>query len=173
MRGLVGKARLLDLFRVLGERATSPGRIYLVSGGTALLEGWREKTVDVDLKLDPQPGGIFSAIEKAKKELGMNVELAAPDQFVPPLPGWESRSIFICHHGLVDFFNYDPYGQVLAKLERGHNRDRCDVRAMIDMGWVKPTRLKKLFEMVRGNFNRYPAVDPDALERAIQELIVG
>lgn len=38
--------------RRLGGAARSPGRIYLVGGSSAVLVGWRETTVDVDLKQD-------------------------------------------------------------------------------------------------------------------------
>ena len=72
-----------------GREATGPGRVYLTGGSTAVLEGWREATVDVDLKLDPEPAGAFEAIAHLKDTLDINVELAAPDQFVPPLPGWQ------------------------------------------------------------------------------------
>jgi hypothetical protein len=36
----------------LGRHARGPGRVYLTGGATALLEGWRASTVDVDLKLE-------------------------------------------------------------------------------------------------------------------------
>ena len=63
----------------IGERATGPGRIYLTGGATAVLFGWREMTVDVDLKLFPEPPGVFEALAKLKDELSINVELASPD----------------------------------------------------------------------------------------------
>ncbi len=116
MTGLTTKPKVETLLRELGEGATSPGRIFLVGGATAVLEGWRETTLDVDLKLDPEPGGVFALIESVKRKLGINIELASPDQFVPALPGWASRSPFIVRHGCVDFHHYDPYGQTLAMI---------------------------------------------------------
>lgn len=170
MRFPAEKERVLDLLRYLGPLARSPGRVYLVGGGTALLAGWRDKTLDVDMKLDPEPGGIFEAIEKAKNSLGINIELASPEQFVPPLPGWRERSVFIARHGLVDFYHYDPYGQALAKLERAHDRDLADVRAMVQSGWVIPGKLRELFSAVKPLLVRYPAVDAEALTRAVEAL---
>ena len=62
----------------------------------------------------------------------MNIELAAPDQFIPELPEWRDRSQFIESIGKVDFYHYDFYSQALAKLERGHDRDLKDVTYLID-----------------------------------------
>lgn len=45
----------------LGKRATSPGTVYLTGGSTALLLGFREQTVDIDIKLEPEPAGAFQA----------------------------------------------------------------------------------------------------------------
>ena len=49
----------------------------LVGGASAVIIGWRETTLDVDLKLDPEPPGVFEAIALAKDALAINVELAA------------------------------------------------------------------------------------------------
>src|ERR1051326_1384897 len=104
----------------LGRRSKSPGTIYLTGGSTALLLGVREQTLDVDLKLDPEPQGAFEAIAMLKRELQINVELAAPDQFIPELPDWRDRSSLIKTVGLVQFRHYDYYSQALSKIERGH-----------------------------------------------------
>src|SRR5512140_2978268 len=91
----------------LGARVGSPGRIYLTGGASALLVGWRSSTVDVDIKLDPEPAGVFEAIAQLKNELDINIELAAPDQFLPPLPDWRESSRFIARHGRIEFYHYD------------------------------------------------------------------
>lgn len=151
------KVRLL--MRRLGEAAQGPGRIYLVGGASAVLVGWRNTTVDVDLKLAPEPAGVFQAIVQAKEALDMNVELAAPDDFIPPLPGWQRRSPPIGRHGAVDFLHYDFYGQALAKIERGHEQDWGDVRAMHQLGLIERQPLAALFEAIQKNVPRYPAID--------------
>lgn len=112
MRTLTDAAKIRALMQCLGERAHGSGRVYLVGGASAVLIGWRAATVDVDLKLEPEPPAVFEAIAHAKDTLGMNVELAAPDDFLPPLPGWQERSQFIARHGDVDFFHYDFYGRL-------------------------------------------------------------
>jgi hypothetical protein len=40
----------------------------------------------VEFRLDPEPPGIFQAIAKLKKELNINIELASPQDFLPPIP---------------------------------------------------------------------------------------
>ncbi len=62
---------------------------------SAVLLGFRASTVDIDLKLIPDSDELLRAIPKLKEELQVNVELASPDQFIPPLPEWRERSRFI------------------------------------------------------------------------------
>ena len=152
-------AKVRLLMRWLGDEARGPGRIYLVGGASAVLVGWRRTTVDVDLKLSPEPPGVFAAIARAKEALDMNVELAAPDDFLPPLPNWQERSPAIARHGLAEFLHYDFYAQALAKIERGHEQDWGDVRAMQRFGFIEPRRLAALFDAIRPNIPRYPAID--------------
>lgn len=155
-----GADRVRELMRRLGRAATGPGRIYLVGGSSAVLVGWRETTVDIDLKLDPEPEGVFEAIALAKEALNINVELAAPDDFIPPLTGWRERSPFIDRYGSVDYYHYDFYAQALAKLERGHELDWSDVREMGRRGLIRASRLIELYESVEAALVRYPAIDP-------------
>ncbi len=144
-----------------------PGRIYLTGGATALLHDWRMMTVGIDLKLDPEPKGIFEAIARIKDEQDVNIELASPADFVPELPGWRERSDFIATHGQVEFYHYDYCGQALFKIERAHERDLNDVSNMIKDGLVKPATLFQLFGAVVGNLIRYPTIDPVELKRRI------
>jgi len=155
----------------IGRRATGPGRVYLVGGSSAVLVGWRDATVDADIKLDPEPPAVFEAIALMKDELDMNVELAAPDQFVPPLPGWRERSPFIARHGEVDFLHYDFYGQALAKIERGHHTDLADVQAMVQHGLIDLDELVRLFEDVTDDLLRYPAIDEQALRAKLATTV--
>src|ERR1035437_3780964 len=127
MRAETDKARLEEFMVALGRRVRGAGRIYLTGGATAVLHGWRSMTIDIDLKADPEPPGFFEALAILKDELDVNIELACPDQFIPAIPGWRERSLFISRHGPLDFFHYDPYGQALAKLQRRHDRDLRDV----------------------------------------------
>ena len=51
----------------LAAKARGPGNVYFTGGATALLLGLREQTIDVDIKLDPEPAGVFEAIADLKK----------------------------------------------------------------------------------------------------------
>ncbi|MEZ4282034.1 MAG: hypothetical protein R3F21_20720 [Myxococcota bacterium] len=53
MRRPLDPERLQQVLEALGRACRGPGVLYLTGGATALLEGWRDSTVDVDLKLDP------------------------------------------------------------------------------------------------------------------------
>ena len=170
-RSLVDADRIVRLMEGIGRRAKGPGRVYLVGGSSAVLVGWRDATVDADMKLDPEPAGVFEAIALMKDELDMNVELAAPDQFVPPLPGWRERSPFIARYGEVDFFHYDFYGQALAKIERGHHTDLGDVQAMVQHGLVDLDELLRLFEDVADDLLRYPAIGEQALRAKLAAMV--
>jgi hypothetical protein len=137
---------------------------------TAVLFDWRETTIDVDLKADPEPTGFFECLPRLKNELDINIELASPDQFVPALPGWRERSQFIARHGSLSFCHYDFYGQALSKIERDHPRDRHDVNNMLLDQLVNPDRLVELFNEVESKMIRYPAVDPEALRHRVEAV---
>lgn len=162
-----GADKVRALMRLLGRAARSEGRIYLVGGSSAVLVGWRETTVDVDLKLDPEPLGVFEAIARAKESLRINVELAAPDDFIPPLPRWRERSPFIDRIGRVVYHHYDFYAQALAKIERGHEQDASDVRAMGRHGLIQGARLLDLFGSIEPSLVRFPAIDPPSFRSSV------
>lgn len=48
--------------QALGREAQGSGCIYFTGGASALLIGWRSSTIDVDIRLDREPLGIFQAI---------------------------------------------------------------------------------------------------------------
>ena len=154
----------------LGERVRGDGTIYLTGGATALLFAWRNSTIDVDLKADPEPVGLFEAIATLKDELDINVELASPDLFIPAIPGWRERSLFIARHGFVSFFHYDPYGQALSKLQRRHDRDLHDVRSMLRDKLVTVDQLRTMFTAIESLLVRYPAIDPASYRTAVMEF---
>ncbi len=72
--------------------------------------------------------------------------------------------------GVVDC---DPYSQALAKIERWHELDRVDVRAMLERNLVDPGRLRACLEAISPQLSRFPAVDPPAFRRNLEELLDG
>ncbi|MDE0450605.1 MAG: hypothetical protein OXI90_02415 [Gammaproteobacteria bacterium] len=157
--------------RFLGREARGDGRIYLVGGASAVIVGWRDTTIDIDLKLDPEPPGVFEAIAHAKDALDMNLELASPDDFIPTLPAWRDRSVFVARHGAVEFLHYDFYAQALAKIERGHVQDLGDVEAMSRLKLIEPDRLMRLFGAIESDLVRYPALDPARFRHRVEKAV--
>jgi hypothetical protein len=148
-----------------------PVSVFFTGGVTAILHGWRETTIDIDLKLVPDTDDLLREIPRLKEMLGVNVELASPDQFIPEVPGWRERSVFIATEGKVSYYHYDPYSQALSKIERGHRQDVVDVSEMLRSGLVEATRLLELFERIEPNLHRYPAIDPPSFRRAVEEVV--
>lgn len=171
MRGEADEQLIRKVISELGQSATGPGTVYLVGGCSVVLEGLRQSTIDVDLKLDPEPAGIFEAIARVKDRFQVNVELAAPDQFIPELPGWKERSPLIDRVGRVSFRHYDFYSQALAKIERGHRRDRDDVREMLEHGLIERHELMRLFEAIEDKLLRYPAINPAQFKQAVETFV--
>ena len=173
MRSASDAAKVGRLMEGIGRLARGPGRVYLVGGTSAVTLGWRLATIDADLKLDPEPAGVFEAIATLKVELDMNVELSAPDDFIPALPGWRERSPFIIRHGEVDFFHYDFRAQALAKIERGHATDLEDVREMLGRGLVDTATLARAFDSIAPEIIRYPAIEANAFRVKVERFTRG
>lgn len=168
MRSETDRRRIEQFMIQMGARVRGPARIYITGGGSAVIEGWRTMTIDLDLKALPEPAGWFEAIADLKERIDMNVELASPDDFIPPLPGWQERSPLIARHGQVEFCHYDFCSQALAKLERGHERDLLDATAMVERGLITRERLWQLFQEIEPNLIRYPAIEPSAFRAAVE-----
>ena len=157
----------------LGKEAERDVRLYFTGGATAVLLGWRPATVDVDVKLDPEEDKLYRAFSRLKEELELNIELAAPDQFIPEVPGWQERSAFIARHGRLSFYHYDFYAQALSKIQRSHAKDLADVREMIGRGLIDRAELRRRFELIEPQLYRYPAIDPEAFRRALDRVLAS
>ncbi|MEG3899369.1 MULTISPECIES: DUF6036 family nucleotidyltransferase [unclassified Microcoleus] len=171
MRPNVDSQKIERLMQVLGREAQGSGCIYFTGGASALLIGWRSSTVDIDIRLDPEPPGIFQAIANIKQELNINIELASPQDFLPPLPGWRDRSIFIGKHGQISFYHYDFTAQALSKLSRGFDRDIKDVQAMYEQKLFSLEELHDNFEAIAPELIRFPSLNPDVLRSKVENFI--
>lgn len=170
MRAALTEERLRAFMRAIARAADQRGRIYLTGGASAVVRGWRESTLDVDIKILPESDRVLRAIPELKETLNINIELASPGDFLPPLPGWQDRSPFIAREGMLDFHHYDFYSQCLSKLERAHRKDLADVQSMLADQLVEPDRLRELFAAIEPELFRYPAVDVPTLRRAVAAL---
>jgi GNAT superfamily N-acetyltransferase len=172
MRRKLTRAKLDEFMRELAAAAHGPGKVYFTGGATALLLGFREQTIDIDLKLDPEPAGVFAAIAALKDRLELNIELASPADFIPAPSDWRERSRLIAAFGGVEFFHFDFAMQALAKLERGHAQDLGDVTQFLRHGYVSPAELRELFARIQPELIRYPAIDPQQFKRKVESFLV-
>lgn len=170
MREPADLTRIRRLMRALGEAARGESRVYFTGGATAVLHGWRATTADVDVKFVPERDELLRELPKLKEVLRLNIELAAPVDFIPVHPDWESRSPFIVREGRVSFHHFDLYAQALAKIERGHAQDTADVGRMIADGLVDRGRLAAYFERIEPDLYRYPALDPPSFRARVTRV---
>jgi hypothetical protein len=173
MREPVDVARLHGFMRALAEAARKPLQVYFAGGATAVLEGWRTATIDIDMKLGEDADAVLRAIPALKERLNINVELASPADFIPVKPGWEDRSPFVAQEGQITFRHFDLTAQALAKVERGHDTDRRDVAELLARGLVTADGLLAYFNAVEGDLYRFPAIDPASFRRAVEVAVQG
>ncbi len=171
MRELADAQHIRRFMRALGGAADSDGACYFAGGATAVLYGWRQTTIDVDVRLVPDTEALLRAIVVLKDTLRINVELAAPSDFIPVPAGWEDRSPFVGREVRLSFYHFDPYSQALAKLERAHVQDLEDVDAMIERGLIDPAMTLAYFAEIEPELYRFPAVDPRAFRRRVAEAL--
>jgi len=170
MRELADSTRIEQFMRELGRAVQVEGRVYLTGGATAVLYGWRETTIDVDIKLIPDRDEILREIPRLKETLNLNVELASPSDFIPLPKGWGDRSPLIRKEGRLAFHHFDPVAQALSKAERGHDQDLRDVQEMIAAGLVNPAEALIQFKAIEPELFRFPAIDPTSFRKAVEDL---
>ncbi len=98
--------------------------------------------------------------------------MAAPDNFIPALPGLQDLSRFIQQEGKLTFLHYDFYAQALAKIERNLERDLLDAREMVSKGLIEPVRVLSFFSQIESDIPKYPALDARSFRRRV-ELFLG
>jgi hypothetical protein len=173
MRALTESAGLARFMRAFGKAAQESTRVHFTGGASAVLLGWRSATIDIDLVFEPERDELFRAIAALKDELGINVELASPAHFIPVLPGWELRSLFIAQEGRASFYHYDFYSQALAKIERGHAQDVADVQSMIASELIDRAELGRLFAAIENELHRFPAIDARTFGTNVTSIVQG
>lgn len=172
MRNRLTRESLKALMRELA-RSARPQRdysVYLVGGGTAVLQGWRESSIDADLYAGQDD--IFHDVQGIKERLQLNIEFARPEDFVPPLEDSEARHVFIETVGRVSFYHYDPYAQLLSKVVRGFARDLGDARALVTSGMVKPDRFRSMVEGIpESAYSKYPRLSRQGVRSAVEDFL--
>ena len=174
MRPPADAGRVRRFMEFLGRHATRDAVVYMAGGATAVLEGWRATTRDIDLRIEPEAasGALGEIIVRAKDELQLNVEFASPVDFMPELPGWRERSPFVGRHGALTFRHVDFYAQALAKVQRDIEHDADDVAAMLSRGLISRGRAWELYEAIVPALPRFPVIDEPSF-RARMERAFG
>ena len=170
MREVADRQRIDAFLTALAREATTDVEVFLVGGTSAVLIGWRNATVDVDVVMRPETDELLRAIPALKERLNINVELASPDHFIPVPPGWEDRSPLVGRIGRLTVRHYDFVAQALSKIERGHARDLADVEAMIARGLITPSQVRDQFARMEADLYRFPAIDPASFRKAVDTL---
>lgn len=171
MRQPVTADRLRFFMKELASVSRVASRIFLVGGSSAVLLGWRNSTIDIDLKIVPETDELLRSLPGLKERLHINIELASPDDFIPALPGWQERSTFVAQEGKLSFYHYDFYAQALAKIERRHEIDLQDVDNLIDSGLVNPDRLLEMFFRIEDQLHRYPELNKKSFREAVEQVV--
>ncbi len=172
MRDRLTRDSLHGLMRELAGSAGKEGHydVYLVGGGTAVLNGWRESSVDADLYCARDD--IFRDVEAIKERLRLNIELVRPEDFIPPLEGSGDRHVFIETVGRVSYYHYDPYAQLFSKVVRGFDRDMADARAFVSSGMVDVEQFRRLVWAIPDSaWSKYPRYSPGAVREAVDQFL--
>lgn len=177
LRSPVDQAAIRSFLRQLGERYRWPGRLYLVGGTSLVYEGYRAKTLDIDVAIEVQPedhGQFVGALRDLKDRLSVNVEEASPGDFIPLPPGYADRHEFIGRFGQLDVFHFDFYSVALSKVERGQRQDMADVVSLLQNGRIEWLALNTYFDAVLPQMGLHSIrQDPQEFElnfRALEQM---
>jgi hypothetical protein len=171
VRELADSERIARLLRALGRAAETDSACYLTGGATAVLFGWRQTTIDVDVLLVPESETLLRAIQRLKEDLRINVELASPADFIPVPPGWEDRSVFVTRDGRLSVYHFDLVAQALAKLERAHAQDLEDVGELVGRGLVDAAEALAYYERIEPELYRFPAIDVPSFRAQVESVL--
>jgi hypothetical protein len=159
VRAAADRDRIDRLLVALGRRLRTEHTVYLAGGASAVIEGWRGSTLDIDLRPEPDSDEIMRALSELKEELDVNLEPASPLDFLPELGGWRERSPYLRQLGPLHVRQMDFRLQALAKLERASDQDLQDVLAIIERRLVTPDELRHALGEMEAGLYRFPAVD--------------
>jgi len=163
-------ATIGQLMEALPRRVSKPATVFLTGGATAVLHGWRATTDDVDLKVEAaDEDAVMRALVALRDELGINVEFATPDHFIPVRAGWRDRSPFIRTAGAITFRHFEYLAQALSKTSRWVAHDQDDVRAMLQRGLVTPGDAWACFRAIGPDFYRFPTLRAAPFEARMRE----
>ena len=168
-------AHELEIFlQRLGQCFRHPATLYLVGGSSLLLAAGKTSTFDIDLQFttdDQHHAEFIRCLRTVSRELGVPVELASPEQFIPLPAGFQDRRRYVRRYGSLDVFHFDFYSIALAKIHRGNEKDFDDVVRMIRAELVDQSALAAYLEQILPEYEYYqPSADPDLFQRKYKIL---
>lgn len=170
----VDQARIRSFLETLGQRFRHTGRIYLVGGTTMVWERWRAQTIDIDIAYEVarEDAAEFTRIvQRLKDELQVNVEEAAPGDFIPLPAGYRERSRFVGRFGALDVFHFDLYSLALSKIARAHDEDLSDVLTLLSKAEIDLPQLETFFAEILPRFETHSLkADPIEFQKKFEKL---
>ncbi|MBE2234585.1 MAG: hypothetical protein IAE85_13920 [Anaerolinea sp.] len=171
---LIGAYELEVFLQRLGQCFRHPATLYLVGGSSLLLAAGKTSTFDIDLQFttdDQHHSEFIRCLRTVSRELGVPVELASPEQFIPLPAGFQDRRRFVGHYGALDVFHFDFYSMALAKIHRGNEKDFDDVLQMIRAGLIEIAALEAFMLEILPEYEFYqPNADPALYRRKFDLL---
>src|SRR5258705_2141519 len=102
LRQPVSRERIEEFLRWLGAHYRRRARLFLVGGTTVVYEGLRRQTMDIDLAIEvaaDDHAALLAILREARNTLDINIEEAAPSDFIPLPAGYAERHQFIGRYG--------------------------------------------------------------------------
>lgn len=171
---LIDARTLVTFLQRLGQCFRHSATLYLVGGASLLLAAGKTSTFDIDLQFstDQQYHTEFiRCLRTVGRELGVPVELASPEQFIPLPAGFQDRRRYVGRYGLLDVFHFDFISIALAKIHRGNEKDFDDVARMVQAGLVDLSALESSLAQILPDYEFYqPSADPALFRRKFELL---
>jgi hypothetical protein len=102
MRDLTTEKTIRQFMKLFGRAARERCRVYLQAGRPQSFRvGGKQHWILI--RFYPELDELYRAIPDIKEKLQIKIELAAPSDFIPPIPGWQDRSQYIETEGKIDF----------------------------------------------------------------------
>ena len=66
MRDVTSREKIQKFMRAFGAHAPLEARLYFTGGATAVLMGWRDTTIDIDIRFNPELDELFRALPELR-----------------------------------------------------------------------------------------------------------
>ena len=139
-------------------------------GGSSLLPvAGTTSTFDINVQFSTaheHHAEFIRCLRTVSREMGILVELASPEQFIPLPAGFQERCQFVGRYGSLDVFHFDFYSIALAKVHRGNEKDFDDVVRMVKTELISLSTLEAYLAQILPDYEFYqPTADPEMFRR--------